>query len=115
MITEKHYINGQHPLDRIYDEKNFLAELSKVLDDRFDKLAKELKMNKDGEDWLFDYIFNGSPDIDFEEYLEKFGVTYEDCVEPWAFFKEYYEPLSFKYPCSCWKCKAKKQTNKKCN
>lgn len=81
MITQKNYVNGQHPLDLIYAEKNFLAELSKVSEDRFEKLAKTLKINKKGEDWLFDYIYNGSPDIDFEEYLEKFGVSYQDCLE----------------------------------
>ena len=83
MITEQHYIDGQHPIDMIWGTKTFLNELQKTMDDRFEDLVKKLGFNEEGTDWLFDYIYNNGDDFDFEEYLEKFDseVTYERCLK----------------------------------
>jgi hypothetical protein len=44
-------------------------------------LAKDLRLNEQGTDWLFDYVYNeDNKDIMFEEYLEKYDVKYEDSV-----------------------------------
>ena len=32
----------------------------------------------EGKDYLFDYVFNEDEDIEFEEYINKFGHRYDE-------------------------------------
>lgn len=79
MITEKHYINkDEHPEDRIYSVKKFINEIENVQTFYFNQLFLDLNLKNEGSDLLFDYIFNEDGEIEFEEYLEKLGKTYEE-------------------------------------
>lgn len=79
MITERHYTNkDEHPEDRIYSVKKFIKELENVQTFYFNELFVDLNLKDEGSDLLFDYIFNENDEIEFEEYLEKLGKTYED-------------------------------------
>lgn len=73
-------ITGQHPDDAINKVKIFINELQIVQEKYFDDLVNDLKINNSLNDWLFDYIFNESPDTDlmFTEYLEDVNKNYED-------------------------------------
>lgn len=72
---------GEHPEDRIFKDGDFIRELAKVQDLYFEKLVSDLRLNEEGKDWLFDYIHNEDDrSISFDEYLSKFGVSYEDCL-----------------------------------
>ena len=52
------------------------------MSDRFDKLAKDLRLNESGNDWLFDYIYNcDNESMDFEEYINEAGAEYTDLVK----------------------------------
>jgi hypothetical protein len=44
----------------------------------FSALAEKLNLTKEGEDWLFDYIYNSQDENydDFEHYLNQFNKTY---------------------------------------
>jgi len=80
-INEGHYTKlGEHPEDRIYRDKEFINRLQKHVDSVYESLAKDLRLNGKGYDWLFDYIYNCDEHIEFEEYLAKYNVKYEDCV-----------------------------------
>jgi hypothetical protein len=79
MITEKYYTDkNEHPEDRIYAVKKFLNELSNVQDFYFNQLFLELNLKDEANDYLFDFIFNENDQIEFSEYLEKFGKDYKD-------------------------------------
>lgn len=73
---------NRHPEDLIYENKKFISELSKVQDLYFTTLVEELGLNKDGEEWLFDYIYNASDESyeSFEHYLEQHGRKYEEFI-----------------------------------
>jgi|694.fasta_scaffold78917_9 hypothetical protein len=81
-ITKEHYTKfNEHPEDRIYRDREYIQRLQRHIDSVYDLLANDLRLNQKGQDWLFDYIFNDdSKDIEFEEYLAKYNVRYEDCV-----------------------------------
>jgi len=81
-ITVKHYTKfNEHPEDRIYRDREFIQRLHRHLDSIYDLLANDLRLNEKGQDWLFDYIYNEEDNnIEFEEYLAKYDVRYEDCV-----------------------------------
>jgi hypothetical protein len=81
-IKQSHYTKfKEHPEDRVYRDREYIQRLQKHIDSVYDLLANDLRLNQKGQDWLFDYIFNeDSKDIEFEEYLEKCNVRYEDCV-----------------------------------
>lgn len=81
-ITNKHYTaKGDHPEDLIFRDKQYIDRLQRHIDEVFDKLAADLKLNEEGITWLFDYIYNESHDIDFEEFLAKTGKTYSTLVK----------------------------------
>ena len=81
MITEKHYtVKGEHPVDRIFKDKNYINRLQKHLDKVFDKLARHLDLNEKGTQWVFDYVFNEDDSKDFEEYLDIYNLNYNDLV-----------------------------------
>ena len=80
-IGREHYTHqGEHPEDRIYRDKEYIQRLQNHVDCIYDSLAKDLKLNGKGYDWLFDFIYNCDENIQFEEYLARFDVKYEDCV-----------------------------------
>lgn len=73
----------RHPEDAIYEIRVFLKQLSKIQEDYFEKLVKELNLPKKSEDWLFDYIFNTTEEDgyeDFEDYLSRFGVSLKEIL-----------------------------------
>jgi hypothetical protein len=81
MNREYYTSEGQHPEDAIWKTKTFINELQKVQDSYFAKLSGDLKLTKDGESWLFDYIYNSDDEKeDFQDYLQEFNVKYEDLV-----------------------------------
>lgn len=81
MITERHYTQfNEHPEDRIFRDKEYVKRLQKHIDGVYDLLANDLRLNDKGKDFLFDYIFNEDGDIEFEEFLEKYGLTYDEVV-----------------------------------
>jgi len=75
--------SDMHPEDLIYNVRIFIKELAKVQDERFESLVDALELNKKGEEWLWDYIFNSDEDTEesFEEYLDKYGFTYGDLLK----------------------------------
>jgi hypothetical protein len=81
-IKESHYTKfNEHPEDRIFRDREYIQRLQRHIDSVYDLLANDLRLNQKGQDWLFDYVFNeDSKDIEFEEYLAKYNVKYEDCV-----------------------------------
>jgi hypothetical protein len=82
MITEKHYTkHKEHPEDRIFKDREYIQRLQKHIDCVYESLAQDLRLNEKGYNWLFDYVFNESDNhMQFEEYLNKYGVKYEHCV-----------------------------------
>jgi hypothetical protein len=81
-IKQSHYTKfNEHPEDRIFRDREYIQRLQRHIDSVYELLAADLRLNEEGIDWLFDYVFNDdSKDIEFEEYLEKYGVKYEDCA-----------------------------------
>jgi len=76
---EKYTLDGMHPEDAIYKTRTFIRELEKVQTSYFDKLVSDLKLNQDGEQWLFDYIYNSEDKYDgFEHYLDDHNKNYHD-------------------------------------
>jgi hypothetical protein len=82
MKTKNYTPDGQHPED-IFKANTFINELQKVQEDYFNKLVQNLNITKEGEDWLFDYVYN-STDEDkydgFDHYLEDFKKKYDDMI-----------------------------------
>jgi hypothetical protein len=82
-ITKSHYTKfDEHPEDRIFRDREYIQRLQKHIDSVYETLATDLRLNEQGTDWLFDYVFNeDNKDIEFEEYLEKYNVKYCDIVK----------------------------------
>jgi hypothetical protein len=81
MIAEKHYtVMGEHPVDRIFKDKEYINRLQKHIDGVFDRLTSHLELNEEGIQWLFDYVFNEEDSEDFEEYLDRFKLNYDNLV-----------------------------------
>lgn len=81
MKTENYTPEGMHPEDAIYKTRTFIRELQKVQNEYFSKLSSDLKLTKEGEDWLFDYVYNSDDEYDgFDHYLKDFKKNYEDMV-----------------------------------
>lgn len=70
----------RHPEDLIFETKSFLNNLSQVQDEKLAALVLTLGISERGEDWLFDYIHNCDEPVTFDEYLERFGTTYDEIV-----------------------------------
>lgn len=80
----KYTQDNKHPEDVIHKIKSFINELQIVQNTYFENLVSELNLTKDGEDWLFDYIYNTTEEDkydDFEHYLQDYKKTYEDFVQ----------------------------------
>jgi len=82
-INQSHYTKfNEHPEDRIYRDKEYIQRLQRHIDSVYDLLAADLRLNEQGTDWLFDYVYNSDNEkIEFEEYLEKYNVKYCDIVK----------------------------------
>jgi hypothetical protein len=81
-ITEKHYtVMGEHPVDRIFKDKEYINRLQEHIDEVFDILVQHLKLNEKGTQWVFDYVFNEDDSEDFEEYLDRFKLNYDDFID----------------------------------
>jgi hypothetical protein len=80
-MDRKYYTKeGDHPEDAIFRVAEFIQELTKVQDEKYNELVKSLGLNSDGDDFLFDYIFNTDREITFDEYIINFGKKYSDLV-----------------------------------
>jgi hypothetical protein len=94
MITKKYYTKeDRHPEDVIYQERQFIREINSIVNDKFDKLVKDLGLDEAGADWLFDYIYNCDDEtISFDEFLNEAGLEYTDFVKPavrsWWYYNE---------------------------
>lgn len=84
-MKRKYYTkDNRHPEDAIFEAKMFINELTNVQESYFVKLLRNLDLNEEATNWLFDYIHNSGEEgskIDFEEYLEQYGKKYGDFVE----------------------------------
>lgn len=69
-------MNTTHPEDEIYKVKQFIKELSNVQELYFNTLCEELNLTKNGEEWLFDFVFNHQDSETFEEYLSNYGKSF---------------------------------------
>lgn len=80
MITEQHYTRlNEHPEDRIFRDKEYINRLQKHIDEVYEELSRDLRVNMEGKDYLFDYIFNeDDKDLEFEDYLNKLGHRYDE-------------------------------------
>jgi hypothetical protein len=80
-INESHYTKfGEHPEDRIYRDREYIQRLQRHIDSVYELLKSDLRL-QDDVDWLFDYIYNEDDNIEFEEYLAKFDVRYDELVK----------------------------------
>jgi hypothetical protein len=82
-LKEFYTDNDEHPEDVIYRVKEFVRELSKVQESYIIKTVNRLRLNKDGEELLFDYVFNTElSDYDgFDHYLETLGKNYKNFIK----------------------------------
>lgn len=83
--TQPYTPEGKHPEDAIYEVKTFINKLQDVQEDYVQRLSKGLKLTQEGEEYLFDYIYNidnKNREIDdFAHYLEILGRNYENLIE----------------------------------
>ena len=80
--------DGRHPEDVIYQERQFIREINSIVNNKFEKLVKDLGLDEAGADWLFDYIYNCDDDtISFDEFLNETGLDYADFVKSEKFCK----------------------------
>jgi hypothetical protein len=83
--TQPYTPEGKHPEDAIYEVKIFINKLQDVQEDYIQRLSKGLKLTQEGEEYLFDYIYNidnKNREIDdFAHYLEILGRNYETLIE----------------------------------
>jgi hypothetical protein len=84
-FTRPYTPEGKHPEDAIYEVKTFINKLQDVQEDYVQRLSKGLKLTQEGEEYLFDYIYNidnKNREIDdFAHYLEILGRNYENLIE----------------------------------
>ena len=81
-MNKSHYTKeGRHPEDVIYQERQFIREINSIVNNKFEKLVKDLNLDEAGANWLFDYIYNCDDEtISFEEFLAESGLDYDDFV-----------------------------------
>jgi hypothetical protein len=82
-MNKSHYTkDGRHPEDVIYQERQFIREINSIVNSKFEKLVKDLRLDEAGSDWLFDYIYNCDDEtISFDEFLNEAGLEYNDFVK----------------------------------
>jgi hypothetical protein len=80
-ITEEHYtLDGDHPEDRIFRDKEYINRLQRHIDSVYELLAYDLGLNEKGKEFLFDYIYNEDHELEFDEYLAKRNLSYDECM-----------------------------------
>jgi hypothetical protein len=83
--TQPYTPEGKHPEDAIYEVKMFFNKLKDVQDDYFERLSKGLKLTEEGEEYLFDYIYNVDNENDgvddFFCYLQNINKNYETLIQ----------------------------------
>lgn len=67
---------GQHPEDRIYADKQYINRLQEHMSQVFQKLIKDLQISKEGEELLFDFVFNEEEPMEFSDMLTNTGIAY---------------------------------------
>jgi hypothetical protein len=84
-FTQPYTPEGKHPEDAIYEVKEFFIKLLDVQEDYFQRLSNQLKLTKEGEEYLFDYIYNVNNENqqidDFAHYLETLNKKYKDLIK----------------------------------
>jgi hypothetical protein len=84
-FTQPYTTEGKHPEDAIYEVKEFVKKLQDVQEDYFQRLSKGLKLTEEGEEYLFDYIYNVINDDqkidDFAHYLETLNKNYKNLIK----------------------------------
>jgi hypothetical protein len=81
-ILDKYYTpQGEHPEDRTYRDKEYIKRLHEHIDEVYEKLAKDLRFNEKGREWLFDYLYNEDDNIELEEYLLRRNIQYKEVVK----------------------------------
>lgn len=81
MITEEHYTTqNDHPEDRIFRDKEYINRLQNHIDEVYKQLSLDLRLNDEGREFLFDYLYNEDRDIEFEDYLNNLGYRYDEVV-----------------------------------
>lgn len=79
MITEEYYTKqNDHPEDRIFRDKEYIKRLQMHIDSVYELLALDLRLNEEGKDLLFDYVYNEDKEIEFEEFLSNLGMRYDE-------------------------------------
>lgn len=79
MITEEHYTTkNEHPEDRIFSDKEYINRLQNHIDEVYKQLSIDLRLNDEGREHLFDYLYNEDREIEFEDYLNKLGYRYDE-------------------------------------
>lgn len=79
MITEEHYTTrNEHPEDRIFRDKEYINRLQNHIDEVYKQLSIDLRLNDEGREHLFDYLYNEDREIEFEDYLNKLGYRYDE-------------------------------------
>ena len=80
MITEEHYTTqkNEHPEDRIFRDKEYINRLQNHIDEVYKQLSLDLRLNDEGREFLFDYLYNEDREIEFEEYLNNLGYRYDE-------------------------------------
>ena len=78
-MNEQYYTRqNEHPEDRIFKDKEYINRLQKHIDEVYEELSRDLRVNMEGKDYLFDYIFNeDNKDLEFGDYLNKLGLRYD--------------------------------------
>ena len=76
---------GKHPEDAICEVKEFVKKLQDVQEDYFQRLSKGLKLTQEGEEYLFDYIYNVNNDDqeidDFAHYAQTLGKSFRNFIK----------------------------------
>ena len=84
-FTAPYTPEGKHPEDAIYEVKVFFNKLKDVQDDYFERLSKGLNLTEEGEEFLFDYIYNVNNEDqqidDFFHYLSDLNKNYKDILK----------------------------------
>jgi hypothetical protein len=72
----------EHPEDRIYKDKKFIRRLQRLCTNEYHKLVEDLNLTLDGNECLFDYIYNcDDNDITFSEHLARYDLTLENVIK----------------------------------
>ena len=85
MSNKTYTSKGKHPEDAIHEVKTFINKLQEVQEDYFQRLSKGLKLTEEGEEYLFDYIYNVNNDDqeidDFAHYVQTLGKNYRNFIK----------------------------------